>query len=170
MPALQLIDLTEAYRTGFRGVNAASFLAEQGVDVPAAPNQAVTLVDGRLVLRLSQREFWILAPSAEQDERIDALNEKTVPAACYSLFCRDSHAWFVLSGERRAECMAKLCGVDLRSRVFPLGSIAQTSVARLNTIIVHHLLDSVEGYSILCDSASAEYFEAAVRDAMDEFK
>ncbi|NQD59447.1 hypothetical protein HP546_29365 [Pseudomonas sp. CM25] len=41
--------------------------------------------------------------------------------------------------DRPAICaaMAKLCEVDLRPGIFPIGAVAQTSAARVNVIIVN---------------------------------
>jgi sarcosine oxidase subunit gamma len=61
--------------------------------------------------------------------------------------------------------MAKLCGMDLRPKRFPAGSIAQTSVARLNAIVIAQ----AGGFYLLADSAAAEYFWACLTDAMAEF-
>ena len=65
--------------------------------------------------------------------------------------------------------MAKVCGVDLREDTFPRGSIAQTSAARINVIVIHHEVNGIPCFSILCDSAAAEYLWECLLDAMQEF-
>ena len=64
---------------------------------------------------------------------------------------------------------AKLCGVDLAVQSFPNGSVAQTSVARLSAIVIRHDIGNAVAFSILADSASAEYLWDCLIDAMDEF-
>lgn len=165
-----LTDLTALARTGFRGQNAAAHLSSAGFSIAEKPNQFSTGPQGELVLRLSLREFWVLGGLADQGQSISALNAAPRPdSACYPLFCRDSHGWLLLSGEHCAAVMAKLCGVDLRSSAFPPGSIAQTSVARINAIIVSHGVNGVPAFSLLCDIGYLPYLWDVLLDAMDEF-
>lgn len=165
-----LIDLSSVPRTGFRGTAAAEHLASQGQAVPERPNQALASASGELTLRLSQKEFWLLGSLADQGGKVEQVEAAQVPEQnCYSLFCRDSHAWMLLTGAHLSEIMAKVCGVDLRPEAFPVGSIAQTSVARVNAIVVNQPVAGIPAFSILCDSASAQYFWEAMLDAMLEF-
>ncbi len=64
---------------------------------------------------------------------------------------------------------AKLCGVDLRPHKFGDGAIAQTSIARLNAIVLRADVGETLAYYLLTDIASASYMWASLRDAMDEF-
>lgn len=166
-----LIDLTDLPRVGFRGVDAAEWLRERGYALPEAPNQAVLSGDGTLVARLSQTEYFLLGSLADRGQRIAAeeagwqLGEERN----YLLPRQDSHAWLQLSGRHVADVMAKICGVDLRSEAFPVGSIAQTSVARLNVIVINAGSAELTRFYLLCDRASVAYFQEAVLDAMGEF-
>lgn len=165
-----LLDLSVLPRTGYRGLNAEAHLQAAGLPVPATPNQALESDNGELVLRLSQKEFWVLANPQDGGHGVEALQERGLPEAeCYPLYCQDSHAWMTLTGASLAQIMAKVCGVDLREASFPLGSIAQTSAARINVIVVHHAINGVPCFSILSDSAAAEYLWDALLDAMQEF-
>ncbi|MEH6575508.1 MAG: sarcosine oxidase subunit gamma family protein [Amphritea sp.] len=165
-----LMDLSVLPRTGFRGLNAAQQLEAIGLPVPAKPNQASVSDNGELVLRLSQKEYWVLAAMTDQGAGVEKLNQRGLPQSdCYSLYCQDSHAWFALTGAHLPEIMAKVCGVDLREEAFPIGSIAQTSAARINVIVIHHEVKGVSCFSILCDSAAAEYLWDSLLDAMQEF-
>jgi sarcosine oxidase subunit gamma len=165
-----LLDLSLVSRTGFRGDNAEKHLQKIGLPVPAKPNQSSIGDKGELILRLSQKEFWVLDGVTIEDDSFTKVNQLELPTEnCYSLFCQDSHAWFMLTGSYLADIMAKLCGVDLRNDVFPLGSIAQTSVARVNAIVVSHEVNSLPVFSLLSDSASSEYLWNALLDAMQEF-
>lgn len=165
-----LIDLTVLDRYGFRGARAASHLQTMGLPVPAQANQASVSDRGDIVLRLGAREFWVLATTADQSQRLNWPSQvPRPPADCYSLYCQHSHAWLLLTGQHRASTLAKLCAVDLRSSVFPVGSVAQTSVARSNVILVHHPWGQQKVFSLLCDSASTDYLWGALLDAMTEF-
>jgi sarcosine oxidase subunit gamma len=165
-----LLDLSLISRTGLRGANAEAHLKKMDFPVPVKPNQSSVGDNGELILRLSQKEFWLLDSLTSEEDSIDKLNQHELPADnCYSLFCQDSHAWFMLTGPYLADIMAKLCGVDLRDTAFPLGAIAQTSIARINAVIVSHEINSTPVFSILSDSSSAEYLWCALLDAIQEF-
>ncbi len=167
-----LLDLSVIARTGFRGQNAQEHLSAQNLPIPEKPNQAELSDNGELVLRLSNNEFWVLGSITEdQGKRVIELADSPLPEArCYPLYCQNSHAWFVMSGPHLAQIMAKVCGVDLRTEMFPVGAIAQTSIARVNAVVVHHTVNGLSTFSILSDSASAQYLWESLLDAMDEFQ
>ena len=48
--------------------------------------------------------------------------------------------------------MAKLCAVDLRPDRFQNGSIAQTSVAKLNSVIIRQDIGNTLCVYLLCDA------------------
>ncbi|EPJ48318.1 MAG: hypothetical protein OFPI_29950 [Osedax symbiont Rs2] len=164
---LSLHDFSVKLRYGFRGPQARTVLSSAKIALPSAANSLCATVNGELVLRLSNSEYWLLHPQVSGQQ---ALLDSQSSEQCYSLFCQDSHAWLVLAGPNIARVMAKLCAVDLRENAFPLGAVAQTSVARVNAIIAHHRLADSAVFSILSDSASASYLWDAIQDAMQEFK
>jgi sarcosine oxidase subunit gamma len=82
----------------------------------------------------------------------------------------ESHCWFTVTGEQAPAMLAKLCGVDLRPAKFAAGQIAQTSVAKINAIVIRCPAGEVVAYHLLADSASAEYFWTYLTDAMAEFE
>lgn len=169
-PQSGLLDLSVLPRCGFRGPNAAHHLASLGLPVPERPNQTVRSESGEWVLRLSMKEFWVLGSLQDKGARIASLQAEPLPEGVYSLYCQHSHAWMLMTGAHLAEIFAKVCGVDLRSPAFPQGSIAQTSVARVNAIIAYQpLANGLPAFSILSDSASSEYLWDALMDAMQEF-
>lgn len=166
-----LLDLTDLPRVGFRGAYSAEYLRGRDFVLPGQPNQAVTQADGSHVARLSQNEYFILGSRTDQGQRIadEEARWELDHQANYLLPRQDSHAWLQLSGDCIAEVMAKVCGVDLREQAFAQGSVAQTSVARLNAIVINVGSGTAPTFQILFDRASHEYFTAALRDAMHEF-
>lgn len=166
-----LLDFSMLPRVGFRGAKAAEIITTAGLPLPKKPNQACESASGEWVLRLSQKEYWVLGALQDKGNSIEALSQQDLPGSgCHRLYCQDSHAWFLLRGGYLAEIMAKLCGVDLRTAVFPLGAIVQSSAARINVIIVRQQLGNAACFSILCDSASAEYLWDCLQDAMQEYQ
>lgn len=173
-PQLQrcaLLDLTNLARVGFRGAAAAEYLTARGYQLPEAPNRALTQSDGSHVARLSQTEYLLLGSLRDAGARIAAEEAawQFGAAANYLLPRQDSHAWLLLTGEHIAAVMAKLCGVDLRAEAFPVGSVAQTSAARINVIVANLPEGELPCFQILCDRASVSYFWDALLDAMAEF-
>ncbi|AGN82577.1 sarcosine oxidase [Pseudomonas sp. GD03651] len=166
-----LVDLTELPRVGFRGAQSGEYLQARGFSLPSKPNHSVTQSDGSQVARLSQTEYLILGSLQDRGQRIadEEARWEMDHLANYLLPREDSHAWLQLSGVHTAEVMAKLCGVDLRSSAFTQGTVAQTSAARINVIVVNVSSASDTIFHILCDRASLEYFKGAVMDAMSEF-
>ncbi|MDP9523450.1 sarcosine oxidase subunit gamma [Pseudomonas putida] len=166
-----LTDLTELARVGFRGGDSAAYLQPLGYDLPAQPNHAVRQDDGSWVARLSQTEYLLLGNLADDGARVAGLEAGWVQDTRrnYLLPRQDSHAWLQLSGMYGSAVMAKLCAVDLRAEAFPVGAVAQTSVARINVIVVNVGSDERPALQLLFDRASLVYLRAAMLDAMDEF-
>ncbi|UTW08907.1 sarcosine oxidase subunit gamma [Pseudomonas benzenivorans] len=166
-----LIDLTNLPRVGFRGADSAAYLSARDFQLPDAANQSLTQADSSLIARLSQTEYLLLGSLHDVGARIAALEAdwRLGDSANYLLPRQDSHAWLQLTGQYIAEVMAKLCGVDLRPKAFPMGAVAQTSAARINVIVINQSAGDLPSFQILCDRASVNYFWDAMLDAMQEF-
>ena len=166
-----IVDLTNLSRVGFRGTNAATYLSSFGFHLPDAANFAVQQADGSWVARLSATEYFLLGSLNDFGERISQLeNNWTMDdRANYLLPRQDSHAWLQLTGNTAALVMAKLCAVDLSSEVFAVGQVAQTSVARVNAIILNVSDAQTQKFNILCDRSAALYMWEVLQDAIAEF-
>ncbi|MEZ1839993.1 sarcosine oxidase [Pseudomonas putida] len=166
-----LTDLTALARVGFRGADSAAYLQQRGYRLPTQPNQAVRQHDGSWVARLSQAEYLLLGSLADDGAQVADVEAEWVQDAQrnYLLPRQDSHAWLQLSGVHGSAVMAKLCGVDLRAGAFPVGTVAQTSVARINMIVLNVGSDERPALQLLFDRASLAYVCEAVLDAMGEF-
>ncbi|RRW40624.1 sarcosine oxidase [Pseudomonas luteola] len=167
-----IIDLTNLARVGFRGVQTADYLIARGYVLPEAPNTATVQVSGEQVVRLSQTEYLLLGSIADAGERVarEESSWQLSEQANYLLPRQDSHAWLALTGEHIAQIMAKVCGVDLRASVFAPGDVAQTSIARVNGIVINASTDEIACFYLLCDRPSAHYLWGALLDAMQEFE
>ena len=58
------------------------------------------------------------------------------PAYCHAVPWRDSSAWLRVSGKQAGQLFANLCEVDLLPDRFPNLTLAQTSIARMNSIVI----------------------------------
>ena len=165
---LRLQDLSLAHREGVRGAGAREWLIAQRHTLPDAPNQIVPSGESGFVMSLSHREFWLLQPDSQAS--IGRPASEAVTAGVWPLYCQHSHAWLQLTGETRAEVMAKLCGLDLSDAAFPLGSVVQTQAARVSVIVAAHQNENDQPvFSIFVDQSLARYLCEAIEDAMGEW-
>lgn len=171
-PRLGLTDLSPLPRIGIKGARVLDHLRAQGWPAPERNNSAEATADGELVCRLSDQEVLVLAAPqlwlAAQNTPVDTLAATVDEATTWSVPRRESHCWFVLRGPDAPACLQKLCGVDLRLHSFGPGSIAQTSIARLNGVVCRSPM-SADEFHILADSASAVWFWDVLLDAAEEF-
>ncbi len=172
LPTLGLCDFSPLPRIGFKGRTALDWLAKHRVGGLTRDNRAVVQTDGALAARLAPTEALILgaagAPGGEDGlcTRLEAAFDAAPAAGCYKVMRRDGSFHFVLGGAQAADAMATLCGVDLRLRAFPVGSVAQTSVARMSMIVIAVSLGGTPAFHLLGDSASAAYAWGVLVDAM----
>lgn len=173
---LGLADLTSVTRLGFKGPDAAAWLQEHGLVIPEVPNRSLQTSSGVIVARLSATEFMLLDNPAGPDPLMAELRRhhaslksmSQVPL-CYLIERGHSHACLCITGTRAAAMFAKLCAVDLRVHHFSNGSVAQTSVASSNAIIIRSDLGATPAYYLLFDISLAEYHWGCVVDAMQEY-
>jgi len=171
--SLGLVDLSTLSRIGFKGRGATDWLEKQGARLPEKPNQALIQTDGSLLVRLSEQEVLILRALQESNARLIRLQDDAGSAAAHHVYLlprADSHCWLALTGEYAAQTLAKICAVDMRWHKFAQGSVAQTSVARVNAIVIRCDLDNdAPCFYILCDVSLAEFLWTSLIDAMQEF-
>lgn len=166
---LAIADLTALPRSGFKGWGMADWASGQGVVLPE-PNLATRQQDGTLACRLSSGELLLLADGADGDliGRLDRA-WSIEDAVCYPVPRADASAHIAVTGSGTASMMAKICGVDLRARRFANHCIAQTSVARMNVIVIRNDRGSAYALDLVFDSASVVYLWECLDDAMAEF-
>ncbi len=169
---LAIADLSALARLGFKGRNTIGWLTERGVVVSTDDNMTERQADGTRAARLAPTEVLLLGDLGAESGLFGRLAGEWSPdpdPTTYPVPRADANCWFTLTGRHAAEMFAKLCGVDLRPHKFAHGAIAQTSIARLNAIVLRADLGEVLAYDMLTDIASASYMWASLRDAMDEF-
>jgi sarcosine oxidase, subunit gamma len=176
LASLALIDLSPLPRVGFKGRGTPEWLAGEGVRLPE-PNLALRQNDGTLVARLAPREALLLPPltggEADPTARLEpawreARRNRPGEPLGYPVPRADSHAWFLVTGERAPAMFAKICGVDLRQDRFAPLRVAQTQAMRLSVVVIRDDA-GLPAWHLLLDSASAEYAWDCLLDAMAEF-
>ncbi len=167
---LAICDLSLLPRCGYKGSGAGSWVS-QHLEFPAQPNQALAFSSDALIARLSRDESLIvdslLAPGVV--EKITNKHVAEIPERCYALPRQDSHGLIALSGAYAPEVLATLCAVDMATRQFAPGAVAQTSLARLGAIVVRHFSSSTPLYYLFADHCAQTYLWNVLRDALAEF-
>lgn len=170
---LGLSDLSMLARIGCKGCGAPDWTNRHGAQLPERPNLALTQPDGSLLVRLAEHEVLVLRNLQKSSDLITRLTNDASAAAgqhAYLLPRADSHCWLALTGEHAAQTLAKVCGIDMRLHKFAQGSVAQTSMARVNAIAIRNDLSEVVAcFYILCDVSMTEYLWESLLDAMQEF-
>lgn len=172
---LGLADLSPLRRVGFKGPGAADWLVAQGLTVPEV-NRCAAQADGARLFRLGANDLMIttdLGATATLPDKLSAawaaLENPPQSPRGFPMPRQEGFCWFVLTGRHAAAAMAKVCGVDLRPHRFPVGAIAQTSVARLSAVAARDDINGTLAFQLFADSASAEYWWDCILDAMQEF-
>lgn len=169
---LVIADLSPLRRVGFKGRDTLAVMKARGVVMEAEPNRAFRQADGGLCLVLGAGEVFLLASLDAPDgtlQRLESMWRIEDEARTYVMPRRDSHAWLAVAGPSAPAMFAKLCAVDLRPGRFADLAVAQTSVARLNAIVVRADRDGRAVYHLLADSAASAYLLSCVLDAAQEF-
>jgi len=169
---LGIADLTPLPRLGFKGRRTIPAMKARGIEFDGEANRAFRQPDGSLCLVLAASEVVLLSNLAGDGTRLAALEEGyriEDGERAYPVPRRDGSAWFAVTGRFAPKMFSKLCGVDLRPHRFENLRIAQTSVARLNAVVVRADVGGTIAFHVLADSASAAYFLECLRDGAQEF-
>ncbi len=169
---LGLTDLSPLPRTGFKGRQAINWLTGTGLNIGSDNNFSWSQSDHTLIARLADTEALVLSDlNAQSDScrQLEKQNSEQAPEQCYHVPRQNASAWFMVTGKHADSMFAKLCAVDMRLSRFLSGSIAQTSMARMNAIAIRQDLGNIPAFHVLFDSASADYLWRMFKDAMSEF-
>ncbi len=172
-----LCDLSGLSRVGIKGKGISRRLSQEGLSFPDTNNRALRQDDGSVIARLADNEILLLSDLEQTSEYIQRLTEACLDRDHPSGGTREfvvprqhSNAWFRISGHETATAMAKLCAIDLRPASFDDLQVAQTSVARLNAIVIRDDIAGIASFHLLADSASAEYWWECLLDAGSKYE
>jgi heterotetrameric sarcosine oxidase gamma subunit len=124
---------------------------------------------GTLVVGSGPGEWLLLAPPATN--AVVARRVEGVPdEGLVSVFdATHGRALMRITGERAADLLAKVCGVDFSEEVTPDGAAFRSSVAKLVTDVVRDDRGTERSYLLHCERSSGQYLFDALIDAGDEF-
>lgn len=168
--ALTLLDLTSAAVVLVQG-QAEAILQKQFGRVPAKPGELIEVGEGLLAC-LTANKFYLFgcAPAANLPSaaKLDEQLAQAQPLA-YATDLTHGLAVLRLQGAQAAELLSKICGLDFHETVFPSGRVAQTSAAKIKTLIARHDEGDTPTYFLHVDRPLGQYFWEVVCDAGQEF-
>ena len=132
--------------------------------LPPSDNLRMISNDKFLFAKQSFDQWALLCLVDESNEEISRLvsvmnaNEEILASDC-----SDGQVYFEITGENKNYYLSKLTHFDLRLKKFPVSTMAQTLIARIDCS-VYHLKDK---YLITCNSSFEDYFKSRLQDAIN---
>jgi len=137
--------------------------------IPGNPDDLIEIGNGFLA-RLTPTEFYLFSKSPDGDLSSAAtLNEKFAGSFVHATDLTHGKAVSRLMGSLAASLLSKICGLDFHNSVFPNGQVAQTSAAKIRTLIARYDEGGTPTYYLHVDRALGQYFWEVVQDAGEEF-
>lgn len=167
-PNLQLSDLTGVQVTLIQGEvgDVLPFAA-----VPAKPGEVVETAGG-LLARLTPANLYRfgLSPAANPPGMAELDNTFARNGRfAHATDLTHGKAVLKLAGAASREALSKICGLDFHDRLFPNLHAAQTSAAKIKTLIVRADQDNVLTYFLHVERSLGQYFWEVVWDAGQGF-
>ena len=132
--------------------------------LPPSDNLRMIKNDEFLFAKQSFDQWSLLCLETQSEEEIlklvSAMNtNEEILASDYS----QGQVYFEITGDNRNHYLSKLTHFDLRPKKFPISTMAQTLIARIDCCI-YHLQDK---YIVTCNSSFENYFKDRLQDAID---
>lgn len=168
---LRLSDLTGVPVILIQG-QAGDVLRKQWATIPAKPGDLVDVGDG-LLARLTPAEFYLFGKSvAAKLPSAAELDDSFAKARLFAHATDFTHGKAILRlvGAAAPEMLPKICGLDFHDTVFPNMHVAQTSAAKIKTLIARYDESDAPAYFLHVDRPYGQYFWEVVWDAGREIQ
>jgi len=157
---LTLTDCTPLAKVSLRADLAGPAASEVAVPFGRAHRNA----DGVLVVGSGPGEWLLIGPPGRARQIRASLDELVgEPLSVTDL--THGRALIRLTGERAADVLSAVCGVDLSDAVTPDGAAFRTAVAALATDVVRDDVAGVRSYLLHCERSSGQYLFDALMSA-----
>lgn len=167
---LSLTDLTGVPVIHIQG-EAGDLLQGHFAQIPAKPGDVVE-AGGGLLARLTPAEFCLFGlsvsaslPTAADLDHTFAQAQRFAHATDYT----HGKAVLRLAGAAAPDLLGKICGLDFYDTVFPNGRVAQTSAAKIKTLIARFDQEQRPTYYLHVNRPLGQYFWEVAWDAGREF-
>jgi sarcosine oxidase, subunit gamma len=162
---LGVADVSCLVRYGVKGPNAAQWLQNHHIAIPAQANEWVVCDLKTLVLRLGNSEFLIEDQlggyACERLASDKARVENVYPVA-------RADASFIVSGSASLDLFSEVCSLDLREKSLGANQLIMTQIASISATIIRHTLNAEPVYRIWCDGTYGAYLWKVLVDIATE--
>lgn len=165
-------DISPMRKLALKGKAASALLQETFGEAPEKVGDvlAVEFDDTEvLAVKLVSDEFLILASPGMQQITLEYLKERQDGRFITILDRTAGLAGLVVAGPKSNLVFRKCCALSFHSEDFPSLYAAQSSVAKVRTIILRHDRGEIPAFELFFDRAYAEYIWDALMDAGKEF-
>jgi heterotetrameric sarcosine oxidase gamma subunit len=165
-PHLTLTDLTGAVVILIQG-KASERLQAQFGQVPQQPGEVADVGEGLLAC-LTPTQFYLFGKSPAAKVPAAAMLDNRLDQAVATDLTH-GQAVLRLAGAASAELLSKICGLNFHETAFPNLHVAQTSAAKIKTLIARVDEANVPTYFLHVERSLGQYFWESVWDASLEF-
>jgi sarcosine oxidase subunit gamma len=160
--ALTLSEITVRGVLHLRGSDTETALQESGMKIGEVKETQLALV-----ARLRHDEFVLMT----RDRHGSMRGLRTVIGDRHITLTDITHGrcGLLLAGEAAAGVLRKVCGLDFGDAAFPNLYAAQTSLAKVRTLIIRADIHDIPAYGLFVDRSLARYVWDVVYDAAQEF-
>lgn len=152
MKALQVIETSAMLRIGLKGPQAATWLSQQDLPLPAPWHWLEH--QGLLILRLGESEFVLEAETGHSRLPVLCAHLQQTIAGVYPVTRYDA-SWLV-SGESLCTRMAELCMVDWQHETHDQG-VCMTQLAGIHATLIQMTIDDTAHVRVSCDASYRDY-------------
>jgi heterotetrameric sarcosine oxidase gamma subunit len=147
-------------------------LKQHFAQIPAKPGDLVE-VSGGVLARLTPTELYLfgLSPNALIPS-VAAIEDSLAKGPHFAHATDYTHGKAVirLAGPAAVELLSKICGLDFHPTVFPNLHVAQTSAAKIKTLIARYDQGETPTYFLHVNRPSGQYFWEVVWEGGQEFE
>ncbi|MDO8825477.1 sarcosine oxidase subunit gamma [Methylophaga sp.] len=159
---LAICDASGFSRVSVKGSQAASYLQQQGMTLPAAANQWL-LDNDRLVMRLGNSEFLIEDQTTNVNPPVSALSS----AEGVHKVSRNDAA-FILTGTKIQPLFAEICEIDLVAELATENHLIMTVIAGVSATLLSQTLNGERIYRLWCDGTYGPYLWKTLLNIIEE--
>jgi len=127
---------------------------------------------GILVVGSGPGEWLLIAPpgqAADLVSRFDDIAEQVLAETVGVIDLTHGRALMRLTGDRAAEVLAAVCGIDLSEAITPNGAAFRSSVAALATDVIRDDVAGLRSYLLHCERSSGRYLFDSLLSAGRDF-
>ncbi|MCL4298595.1 MAG: hypothetical protein KJ077_22850 [Anaerolineae bacterium] len=168
---LSVADLTGVSVILIQG-EVSSLLKQHFTQIPTRPGDLVG-INGGVLARLTPAELYLFGLSANAPIPTVAAIEDSLAKGPHFAHAADyTHGKAVirLAGAAAPELLSKICGLDFHPTVFPNLRVAQTSAAKIKTLIARYDQSETPAYFLHVNRPLGQYFWEVVWEAGQEFE